>query len=46
MNEAILREGKNFVVKKKVSDCSRKRDDLNLANGDLYLPGLSIAFTC
>ena len=30
MNEAILREGKNFAVKKKVSDCNRKRDDLNL----------------
>ena len=45
MNEVIPNGDKNFTAKKKLSDCNRKRDDLNLANVDPYLLGLSIAFT-
>jgi hypothetical protein len=45
MNEVILSGGKNFAVKKKLFDYNRPRDDLNLANVDLHLPGLSTAFT-
>jgi hypothetical protein len=37
-------EDKNFTVKKKISDCNRKRDDSNLADEAPHLPGLLIAF--